>query len=73
MTMAGFQGRARQVRVANRSVEYACQVEARSNVHETLRKSVSPLWGTFVPGGMGLVLSVMGVDTVLDTRNSRLP
>jgi hypothetical protein len=50
-----------------------CQSEASSPVQGGLHRSPSPLGGTFVPRRVGLVLYVMGADTVSDRRNSRLP
>ena len=47
--------------------------EAPSAVLGGLRRSPSPLEGTFVPGRAGFLLRVMGADPGSDRRNSRLP
>jgi hypothetical protein len=68
------------VRAVSRSVEFGTVQRESMQVAAELRKALGglresplPAGGTFVLRRVGLVLSVMGVDTVSDRRNSRLP
>jgi hypothetical protein len=61
---------AAQLRKVLASVRLA---EAPSPVQGGFGKSPSPTRGIFVLRGMGMVPYVVGTDTVLDRRNSRLP